>query len=178
MRREGEKQQQQPDTGRFCVVTVKSAKRAVKASSATTSIEIDAPVEEVFAFVADPVQTMDAMETLGRVVVSDVETTPQGAVWSWKWTERFRLVPFNVHAKVTRLEQTPNQRIVEKHSTGPVCTYSLEPSGDGTRLTYTIELTRPRALLTQVQAFITTKGKGVESDMDKFLVAIKQRLEA
>jgi carbon monoxide dehydrogenase subunit G len=159
-------------------VTINCTKRAMKASSATRSIEIDAPVEEVFAFVADPVQTMDAMDTLGRVVVSDVETTPQGAVRSWKWTERFRLVPFSVHAKVTRHEQTPNQRIVEKHSTGPVCTYSLEPSGNGTRLTYTAELARPLAMLTKVQAFITTKGKGVESDMDKFLVAIKQQLEA
>lgn len=149
----------------------------MKTASATRSIEIDAPVEKVFAFVADPFKAMEAMDTLGRVVVSDVVTTPEGAVRSWTWTERFRLLPFNVHAKVTRQEQIANQRIVEKHSTGPVCRYTFEPVVGGTRLTYTAELARPIALLTKVQAFVTTKGKGVESDMDKFLAAIKQRLE-
>lgn|GEM_PF-4488657 len=54
----------------------------------------------------------------------------------------------------------------------------VPPFGNGTRLTYTAQLSRPIALLTKVQAFVTTKGKGVESDMDKFLLAIKQQLEA
>lgn len=147
-------------------------------SSATRSIEIDAPVEKVFAFIADPVKSMEAMQTLGRVVVSDVETTPEGAVTSWTWTERFRLLPFKVHAKVTRQEHIANKRIIEKHSTGPVCTYTFEPSGHSTKFTYTIELSRPIALLTTVQTFFTTKGKGVESDMDEFLVEVKRQLEA
>ena len=68
-------------------------------SSATRSIEIDAPDEKVFAFVADPVKSMDAMQTLGRVVVGDVEATPEGDVTSWTWSERFRLLPFNVQPR-------------------------------------------------------------------------------
>lgn len=147
-------------------------------SSVTRSMEIDAPPEKVFAFVSDPEKAMEAMDTLGRVVVSDVVTTPDGAVTSRRWSERFRLLPFEIHATVTRQEQFPNQRIVEKHSTGPVCVYTFEPSGNGTRLTYTPELSRPFALLTKMQAFITTKGKGMEHDMDEFLAEIKQQVEA
>ncbi len=150
----------------------------MKTSSATRSIEIEAPLEDVFAFVADPVKAMGAMQTLGRVIVSDVETTPEGAVSRWMWSERFRFLPFGIHAKVTRQQHIVNQRIIEKHSTGPVCTYTVEPSRNGTRLTYTVELSRPIALLTKVQAFVTTKGEGVERDMNAFLVAIKQQLES
>lgn len=148
----------------------------METSSVTRSMEIDAPLDRVFAFVSDPVKAMEAMDTLGRVVVSDVMTTPEGVVTSWKWSERFRLLPFDIHATVTRQEHVPNQRIVEKHSTGPVCIYTFEPSRNGTRLT--AELARPIALLTTVQAFVTTKGKGMESDMGKFLGEVKQQLEA
>lgn len=108
----------------------------MKTSSVTRSMEIDAPLDRVFAFVSDAVKAMEAMDTLGRVVVSDVMTTPEGVVTSWKWSERFRLLPFDIHATVTRQEHVPNQRIVEKHPTGPVCIYTFEPSRNGTRLTY------------------------------------------
>jgi Polyketide cyclase / dehydrase and lipid transport len=121
---------------------------------------------------------MKAMSTLGSVVVSDVETTPEGIVRSWTWTERFRLLPRDLHATVTRREQIANQRIVEKHSTGPLCTYTFEPSGNGTRLTYTAELSTPIPGLAEVLAFVTTKGKGIGSDMDEFLGEIKRQLEA
>ncbi len=150
----------------------------MKTSSATRRIEIDAPIDSVFALLADPVKSMGLMPTPGRVVIRDVATDPAGVITSWAWSERFRLLPFNLHAKVTRQEHIANRRIVEKHSTGPVCTYMFEPSENGTLLTYTIELSRRVALLTKVQAFLTTKGKGVESDMDEFLVAVKHQLEA
>lgn len=79
---------------------------------------------------------------------------------------------------MTRQEHVPNQRIVEKHSTGPVCIYTFEPSRNGTRLTYTAELARPLAFLTAVQTFVTTKGKGMESGMEKFLGEVKEKVEA
>jgi carbon monoxide dehydrogenase subunit G len=150
----------------------------MRTSSVTRSVDIDASVEQVFALVSDPAKAMAAMDTLGRVAVSDVVTTPAGAVTSWKWSEHFRLLPFRIHATVTRQEHVPDQRIVEKHSTGPVCIYTVEPSGHGTRLTYTAELARPLALMTKVQAFVTTKGKGMQRDMDTFLGEIKRQLEA
>jgi uncharacterized protein YndB with AHSA1/START domain len=62
-------------------------------SSATRSVEIDAPVEEVFAYVADPRRLTQAMgRALGRhVTVSDVETSPDGVVPGWSWSTRFVL---------------------------------------------------------------------------------------
>ena len=62
-------------------------------SSVTGSIEIDAPIEEVFAFVSDPQRRIQALApALGRsIVVSDVETSPEGVVTSWKWTTQFLL---------------------------------------------------------------------------------------
>ena len=145
--------------------------------SVTRSIEIDAPADEVFAFLTDPVRTMRAQSPRGSVVVSDLMTTPEGWLVSYRWSERFGHVPIALKARVTVLDCDPPRRLVERHSTGPVETYVLEPVGDGTRLTYTAELSRWVAALARAQERFATKGKGAEADMDEYLARIKAQVQ-
>lgn len=146
--------------------------------SVTGSIEIDAPVEEVFAFVSDPKKLLEEAFPLNRsVTVSDVATTPEGAVSGFTWRTRFALLPFDVHASCIRLEHTANERIVDKYSTGDLSTYTTEPSGDGTRLTSTTEITRRFELLERLEDLIFIRGQR-DRLMGKQLALIKQQVEA
>lgn len=157
-------------------------------SSVTRSIEIDAPVEEVFGFVSDPQRRAQAMATAfdRSVVVSDVETSPEGAVTSYKWTTRFLLpftrflLPFDYHGVATRTEHIANRRIVEKHSTvtKDVDAFTFEPSGKGTRLTYNAECSSPIPLLEKLGIPLAAKGKGYGRQIENILAEFKQRIEA
>ena len=144
----------------------------------TRSIEIDAPADDVFAFLTDPVRTMRAQSPRGSVVVSDMVTTAEGWVASYRWSERFGHVPFALTARVTVLDCDPPRRLVARHSTGPVETYVLEPVDDGTRLTYTARLSQWVAALARAQERFATKGKGTEADMDQYLTRIKAQVRA
>ena len=82
-------------------------------SSVTRSIEIHAPVEEVFAFVSDPRRRNEAVERAfkRRIVVTDVQTSPEGVITGWKGTMRILLpgttwvIPFDIPGSTERSGQ-------------------------------------------------------------------------
>ena len=147
----------------------------------TRSIEIDAPVEEVFGFVSNPQRRMQALATAldRRIVVSEIETSPDGAVTSWRWSTRF-VLPFDYHVVATRTEHIASRRIVEKHATATrdVDAFTFEPSGKGTRLTYYAECSSPIPLLEKVGILLAAKGRGHGRQIEDFLAGVKQRMEA
>ncbi len=148
-------------------------------SSATRSIEIDAPVEEVFGFVSNPKKLLEEAFPLNRrVTVSEIVTTPEGTVTGFKWSTRFALLPFAFHASCTRLEHIPNERIVDKYSTGDLSTHVFEPSADGTRLTSTTEISRRIPLLDKLEVLVFMLSKRMDNALDRQLALIKQRVEA
>ncbi len=148
--------------------------------SATRTIEIDASVEEVFAFVADPRRRTQAMaRALGRrVVVSNVETSPEGAVTGWEWSSRF-VLPIDYTAKATRAEYVVNQRIVDKYQTATkdVDEITLEPTETGTLLTWQATLSSPIPLLESVAIRMTAKGRSYGRQIEDILAEIKRELE-
>ncbi len=157
-------------------------------SSVTRSIEIDAPVEKVFEFVSDPQRRALAMAAAldSNTVVTDVETSPEGTVTSWKWTARFLLpftrflLPVGYHAVATRTEHIANRRIVEKHSTvtKDVDAFTFERSENGTRLTYYAECSSPIPLLEKLGIPLAAKGKSYGRQIEDILAEVKQRIEA
>ena len=84
--------------------------------SVTRSIEINAPVEQVFEFIADPCRRMSAMSRMlkRRIAVSDVEASPDGVVGRYRFTTRFFWLPLSITATVVREEHVANSRILEK----------------------------------------------------------------
>ncbi len=55
-------------------------------TSTTRSIEIDAPVEKVFAVLADPEKAVLAFPMGDRVIVSDITTSSEGTLRSYRET--------------------------------------------------------------------------------------------
>lgn len=150
-------------------------------SAVSRSIEIDAPVEEVFAFVADPRRQTAAMaRALGRrVTVADVETSPEGVVTGWSWSTRF-VLPITYTARVTRAEHVPNERIVNRHHTvtKDVDTITVAPTPTGTRLTWHAELSSPIPFLEGVAIRMTAKGRSYGRQIEDTLTEVKKDVEA
>ncbi len=150
-------------------------------SSVTRSVEIDAPVEEVFGFVSDPHRRTQAMaRAFGRrVVVSNVETSPDDAVTGWQWSTRF-VLPIDYTAKVTRTEYVANQRIVDKHQTvtKDVDAITFEPIETGTLLTWQAALSSPIPLLEGAAIRMTAKGRSYGRQVEDTLAQIKAEVEA
>jgi carbon monoxide dehydrogenase subunit G len=140
----------------------------------TRSTQINAPVEKVFAFIADPKSMMD----LANAELGDVQTSDDGSVTQYEWTTSFRLLPRDIHGVQTRLEQLENKRVVESTSTGPVITWEIESEGDGTRLIMSEEISSRLPLWNKVLEFIGTQGKGLVHKQDQMLGEIKEHIEA
>lgn len=149
-------------------------------STTTRSIEIDAPVERVFALVSDLERYMLSVPSIRRVVIGDVGTT-EGGTATYPWTTTIEIGPLHhdVRGTTTQEQLVPNQRVVYRHAMGlqTVETLSLEPLGTGTRLTFTVSLTSPMPLLDKLWILIASQAKGHAYYMDHVLAEIKRELE-
>ena len=156
-------------------------------SSVTRSIEIHAPVEEVFAFVSDPRRRNGAVERAfkRRIVVTDVQTSPEGVITGWKGTMRILLpgttwvIPFDIPIRTNRLEHIPNQRIREQApvATKDVDDVAFEPTDAGTRLTWHAECSSRIPYLEKVGLLLSAR-RGYGAQIDLALVEFKRELEA
>lgn len=138
-------------------------------TSASRSIEIDAPVERVFEFLADPENRVGTFAGRGTVI-SDVETSQEGVVTSYRWTSHVGPLPLRGGGTP---KQITNQRIVDGNDT-----WTLEPSGTGTKLLLEGEFSTRIPLLDKVGVFIATGGKGQGRTMEAWLTEIKRQVEA
>ncbi len=100
--------------------------------TATLSVYVDAPVEEVFGFFRDPGNWQGAG---GGVVFRDVHLTPEGTGTFYTWTTRMAGVPVEGFDVFT--EFVPDQRITDRSSLSleGTWTYTFTPEATGTRLT-------------------------------------------
>jgi len=149
-------------------------------TSTTRSIEIDAPVEKVFEFLADPEKAVLAFPMGDKVTVSDIATSREGALMSYRETMPVTLGPFHwdMSDTVTVEEYVPNQRIVDTSSTGPIHAMTVEPSGSGSRLTFTGTVSTRVPLLDRLKVFVFTQGRGQARNMDIVLAGVKKLVEA
>ncbi len=148
-------------------------------TSTTRSIEIDIPVERVFAFLADPVKSVQAFPMGRNGTVSDIATSPGG---------RHELPGDHAHAArpialdwsdtVGVEEYVANERIVDRWSTGPIHVMIVEPSGNGTQLTFTGTVSTRIPLLDKVKVLVLTQGRGQARNMDMVLAQVKKLVEA
>ena len=149
-------------------------------TSTTLSIEIDVPVERVFAFLADPVKAVQAFPMGRNVTISDIVTSPEGALASYRETMPMRFGPlhWDVSDTVAVDEYIPNQRIADSSSGGPIHVMSVESSGSGTKLTFTGTVSSRIPLLDKVKVFVFTRGRGQARNMEMVLAEVKKLVEA
>jgi len=140
------------------------------------SVHVDAPVEKVFDYVKDPVHFYDAMPAgkHEKVVLGDVKVAPEGVGTTYKWTAREFGVKV-LSGVMTREEYVVNERIVDRSSTGPIWTWTVEPDGTGTTLTLAYEHSSKIPLVGQGLDKVMWNG---DKDLETMLAADKEAVEA
>lgn len=134
------------------------------------SIHIDAPVEKVFTYLADPANFVAAAPWESRgthATVAAVHRTPDGVVTSYET----QFGETGKHYLMTRDEYVVNERIVD-HTPWVVFTITFEPDDTGTTLSLTWDA--PSAFMRALDAVIYHSDKKVDASM----ATIKRAVEA
>jgi len=140
------------------------------------SVHVDAPVEKVFEYVKDPVHFYAAMPAGKHEenVLGDVNMTPEGIGTTYRWTSREFGVKV-LSGVMTREDYVVNERIVDRSSTGPVWTWTLEPDGPGTTLALAYEYSTRIPLVDKVVDKIAWNA---DKDLETMLAVDKEAVEA
>ena len=98
------------------------------------SIHVEAPVDKVFGFFSDPNNWGDAAPQ--EIEFTDVTLTDEGVGTHYRWSVRILGIP--VEGLNVFTEFIPQQRITDTSSSAleGAWTYSFEPEGSGTKLTF------------------------------------------
>lgn len=141
----------------------------------TRSVHVDAPVEKVFEYVEDPQHFLEAFPESGRGqdTMTEVSLTPEGVGSTYRW--KGSMFVFHIEGVMTREEYLPNQRIVDRSSTGPVWTWTFEPDPTGTTLSLAFEYSSKVPLMDKVVDRVAWHG---DRDLDKMLTSVKNGIEA
>lgn len=139
--------------------------------NSTRSVLIKAPVEKVFAFLADPTHWLLAAS---NTWVTNTKLTAEGVGTTAHWHAKILGIP--MMAVIEYVEFVPNERIVSKSNSGFVQTFTVAGEGEGTRLTLDIEWAVHVPLVdTQVQA---VAEKFIGDTADEILSPLKAALES
>ena len=151
-------------------------------TTVTRTVEIDAPVEKVFTFLADPQQYYAVREgsRISDLTIRDVERDADGVVTSYTVVQPITIGRLTYHTvlSVTRAEQVPGRRIVDTFAIGGVQTEEVEPSGKGTRWTHTATMQTRVPLLDKLEVLLAVGGQQRwEQSLDEGIAAVKKALE-
>ncbi len=144
-------------------------------------VHIDAPVERVFDYVKVPEHFLAAMLAAegkepgdATAHLTKVSLTTDGGVGS-TYEAVFHVFFITMHVVGTRTEYVPNERIVDRMSTGVTWTYTTAPDETGTLLSLACEVSSKVPLVDKVEDALFWKG---DRDLDKYLAAYKHAIEA
>ncbi len=135
----------------------------------TRSTEIEAPVHEVFAFVADPSALFSAWPM--AVSVTDVRLTHEGVGTTYHWSGGSEW-GVSVHGTMTREVHVPDEGIVERSTSGSVWVWTFRREGTGTRLTVEIDHTAR-----SIGGVDPNVLRMTPRDAEELLAVIKERVE-
>jgi carbon monoxide dehydrogenase subunit G len=135
------------------------------------SISIQAPVEEVFAYLRDPMSNVEWLP--GMVEVNQVSGEGVGAKFRWV----YRMAGMNFEGESITLEFVENARFVTESHGGiaSTWTWAFAPENGGTKIDLTVEYTVPIPVLGKLAEALVVRQN--EKDLDKALAKIKARME-
>jgi uncharacterized membrane protein len=136
------------------------------------SININALVEKVFSYMAEPTHLPEIWPNLKNV--RDV-IRAEGKVTSYHWTYRMAGISFEGEAKI--VESVPNQRVVVQNSGGipSIFVWTYQPEDGGSQVTVEVDYTVPSAVLGKLtKSFLTRQN---EYDAEKVLANLKAKME-
>ena len=135
------------------------------------SININAPVEKVFAYVTDPPATPEWL--VGATEVTDVAGSGVGQHYHWK----YNMLGVPLRGETTVSEHVPNERRVTKSKGGitSTWTFTFAPHEGGTKLDLEIDYTIPVPVLGKLAEQLVLKRNQREADLS--MQNIKERME-
>jgi uncharacterized protein YndB with AHSA1/START domain len=135
------------------------------------SININAPVEKVFTYLADPMNIQEWM--VGMTEVMDVTGSGVGQHYHWK----YKMAGVPLHGETTVTEQVPNEREVTKSKGGitSTFTFTFAPHEGGTKLDMDVDYTIPVPVLGKLAEKLVLKRNQREMELNN--QNIKERLE-
>ena len=138
------------------------------------SITIHAPVEEVFAYLEDPLTNPEWLP--GMVAVKDVMTTEDRIGSSYKWV--YKMAGIQFEGKSTTLEFEPGQRLVVNSEGGIVSTWTwtFAAHNDGTKLDVVVDYKVPVPVLGKLAEALVHRQN--QREVDLAMLNIKARMEA
>jgi uncharacterized protein YndB with AHSA1/START domain len=136
-----------------------------------TSVNINAPVEEVFAYLADPMNIQEWM--VGMTEVMDVTGSGVGQRYHWK----YKMAGVPLRGESTISEHVPNERrvAVSKGGITSTFTFTFAPTEGGTKLDMDVDYTIPIPVLGKLAEKLVLKRNQREADLNN--QNIKERLE-
>lgn len=142
-------------------------------ASVTRSVTVHAPVEKVYHYLEDPTHLPEFWPSL--VEVSDVHTLPNGG-HSNHWRYKMAGIPFEGTSE--DVEHIANERIVSKTKGGIASTqtWTLEPRGRDTEVTFEVDYTVPVPVLGKLAESAIVKLNEHESEAT--MANLKTVLEA
>ena len=137
------------------------------------SVGINAPVEEVFAYVSDPMSQLEWMPSMGEV--TEVNLTEQGVGSTYRW--KYKIAGMIFQGDNETLEFVPNKRVVARSKGGidSTWTWTYEPQDGGTKLSVHTEYTIPVPVLGKLaEALVLGQS---EREADLAMANIKAKME-
>lgn len=137
------------------------------------SVEIQAPVEKVFGFAADPSHLPEFWPSM--LEVKDIQSLPNGG-HRFSWV--YQMAGMRFDGTSEDVEYTPNQQVIEKAKGGIESTiaWTFQPEAGGTRVTFLAEYTVPVPLLGRIAEAVIVKMN--EHEAETLLANLKAKLEA
>ena len=141
-------------------------KKAVK------SINIKSPVEKIFNYISEPTNLPEIWPSL--IEIKDVQRLPDGKTKN-RWV--YKMAGIRLEGTSDGVESVPNQRIVSKTKGGveSTQTWTFQPEGDGTKVTFEVEYTVPIPVLGKLAEAIIVKMNEHEGEV--ILANLKIRME-
>jgi uncharacterized membrane protein len=137
------------------------------------SIVIDAPVEKVFTFMAEPNNLLEIWPSL--LEIRNVEPLPNGG-YCYDWT--YKMAGLRFEGRAEWIEFVKDQRVVDRNEGGIPSTFvwTYQPEGAGTRVTMRVDYSIPGAAIGRLAEPIIQKMN--EHEAGTILANLKTRMEA
>ena len=139
----------------------------------TRDIQVNTPVDRVFAFLADPNNLPEIWPNV--IEVKNVKKAKANNGYTFNWSYKMSGLLFE--GKCETLEHIPYERLAFKSSTGLEVTvfWKFQPAAATTHLTLRFEYVIPSSLLKRIKNNIVVHEN--EHEVDAMLKNIKSRLE-
>lgn len=136
------------------------------------SIHIDAPVDKVFAYVTDPMTSVEWMVSLTEV--RDVTGSGVGQHWGWEYT--MIGIPFQGESTVTESSANEHHVFTSKGGITSKFTWDFAPEDGGTRLDLKLDYSIPGKVLGKLAEGFVARRNERESALN--IQNIKEHMEA